>query len=147
MKVVQGFLFMLATVIGLMLVGAFMINTAAAQPRTAPLVSDTSSCTAPCSIGQGLTVTILPPGSTPPPTTPPPTDDSGSGGGDGSGSGGGDDSGSGGGKGGTNADGPNKLPRTGPKETAIAAGIGLLLLQAGLMMSVRTARATPRTEH
>lgn len=139
MKVVQGFLFMLATVIGLMLVGAFMINTAAAQPRTAPLVSDTSSCTAPCSIGQGLTVTILPPGSTPPPTTPPPTDDSGSGGGD--------DSGSGGGKGGTNADGPNKLPRTGPKETAIAAGIGLLLLQAGLMMSVRTARATPRTEH
>jgi hypothetical protein len=139
-KVVQGFLFMMAALVGLLLVGAFMINSAAAQPRTAPLVSDTSSCTAPCSIGQGLTVTILPPGSTPPPSTPPPStppptaEPT-------------DDGGPGGGKGGTGAAGPDNLPRTGPKETAIAAVVGLLFLQAGLMMSVRTARAVPRQVH
>jgi LPXTG-motif cell wall-anchored protein len=140
-KVIQGLCFMLAAVVGMLLVGAFMVNSASAQPRTAPLVSEPSQCVGPCSTGQTLNLTILPPGATPPPppttppvTTPPAVAPI-------------DDGAPGAGKGGTNAGGTTKLPKTGPKETAIAAVIGFLLLQCGLVLSVRTARAVPRTSH
>lgn len=140
MKFIQSLLFLLAALVGLLVAGTLLVNSAAAS-QAAPLVAEGDQCQAPCSVGQGLELTILPPGVTPPtapptvpPTTPPPTsvpaDDGGPGG-----------------KGGTTATPPKDLPRTGPKETAIAAVIGLLLLQAGLMMSVRTARAVPRKAH
>lgn len=131
---------MLAAFVGLLLAGGLVVNSAQAQPSRAPLSSEVSQCEAPCSTGQELSLTILPPGATPPPpttqppTTQPPTIQP-------------DDDGGPGGKGGTTATPPKDLPRTGPKETAIAAVVGLLLLQAGLMMSVRTARAVPRKAH
>ena len=139
MKVIQGFCFMLAAVVGMLLVGAFMVNSASAGPRTAPLVALDDQCDAtagPCSTGQGINLTILPPGSTPPPQSPPPpttapptTAQPGAG------------------KSGTNAGTPNALPRTGPKETAIAAAVGFAFLQLGLIMSVRTTRAARRPAH
>jgi LPXTG-motif cell wall-anchored protein len=140
-RAVQSLCYTLAAFVGLLLVGGFMVNSAQAQPASTAFVSQASQCEAPCSTGQGLNLTILPPGVTPPPPPPPPVEPpstvpptA-------------DDAGPGGGKGGTNAGGPTKLPKTGPRETAIAALLGLALLQGGLILSVRTARAVPRSAH
>lgn len=87
-----------------------------------------------CSVGQGITFTILPPGATPPPTTPP--DDGGNNGGNNGGNGN---------DGGTNgAKTPTKLPRTGPSATGWAAILGIGLIEIGMVVLVRGNRWTRR---
>ena len=141
MRFIQSVCAMLAVVVGLLLVGAFMVQSANAQPRTAPLATDRCDATAgPCGTGQGISITIVPPGSTPPPPpTPTPTPSPTVTDVPSAGPGGGGKPGAGGGTG--------SLPKTGPRETAITGAIGLAVLQLGLIMAVRAGRAGRAHSH
>jgi LPXTG-motif cell wall-anchored protein len=136
MRFIQSICYMLLTMVALAIGAAFLISSA----NTSTAVAATDQCVAPCTVDQGIGVTILPPGVPPttppvtPPVTPPPTtapDD-------------GDQGGDGTGKTPTNAGGTTKLPKTGPKETAIMAAVGAVVLQVGMIFTVRSARAARR---
>jgi hypothetical protein len=136
-KFLSGLLIAVVAFIGVgAVVGEAFVQPASASSTLTVISVNDCVATGPggCSVDQELSLEILPPGSTPPPTTappttppvttPPPVDP-----------------GPGGGRQPVAGPPPKNLPKTGPRETAIMAAVGLGVLQLGLIMAVRAGRA------